>query len=107
MEYIYSLFYSSEVDIIPIDDLEIVVDVRTKDQKTIDMLNQELINSRLELLRQNKDFTKKLNDSADVIDKLNHDVTTTNMNYEITKSKYCDLLQKNKTMIFKYNNDKC
>ena len=107
MDYIYSYFYPSEGDIIPIDDLEIVVDVRTKDQKTIDILNQEIINLRLELLCQNKNFAKKLNDCTDVIDKLNHDITTLNIHYENTKSKYCDILQKNKTMIFKYNNDKC
>ena len=90
---IYSYFFpDSEND----DNDAVMIDDKNDDKKYILQLQMELSDLRLQLIAENKHYTRQLNDASDAIDKLRIELTATNINYESLRSKYISILNKHK-----------
>ena len=89
---LYSYFFPDSDD----DNDVVMIEDKKEDKKYILQLQMELSDLRLQLIAENKHYTRQLNDASDAIDKLRIELTATNINYESLRSKYISILNKHK-----------
>lgn len=89
---LYSYFFPDSDD----DNDVVMIEDKKEDKKYILQLQMELSDLRLQLIAENKHYTRQLNEASDAIDKLRIELTATNINYESLRSKYISILNKHK-----------
>ena len=89
---LYSYFFPDSDD----DNDVVMIEDKKEDKKYILQLQMELSDLRLQLIAENKHYTRQLNEASDAIDKLRIELTATNINYESLRAKYISILNKHK-----------